>query len=149
MNNITAQRLRGAREALGLSQGDVAKLLEISRPAYVKYETNTSNPSKNIARLSEILGVSADYLLGNTDNPNRVKDSSLSKTTNTPAEKLADIILSGAPDSLREKIAKLQFTKNGEIIDADAIYKLTDAQKLALCQFLEMALEAAERSGKT
>ena len=138
-------RLRALRVLHQKSQDEMARLLGVDRSTYVKYENNKNKPSRNVSELARIFNVSTDYILTGEQQTHGQPGSAAKAST----KNLLDIILAGGSDSLREKIAKLQFTKNGEIIDADAIYKLTDAQKLALCQFLEMALEAAERSGKT
>jgi len=61
-------RLRQAREEKGLSQTDVAQLLNISRQAYNHYETGKREPTvETISKLAEIFDVSTDYLLGKTD----------------------------------------------------------------------------------
>jgi transcriptional regulator with XRE-family HTH domain len=67
--NITAKRLRELREAKKMSQGDIAKILGISRTAYVKYETGESRPVRKLNELSTLFGVSSDYLLGISDSP--------------------------------------------------------------------------------
>lgn len=61
--SVTGERLRMLREKSGKSQAEVAKLLGISRPAYVSYETGRSFPSRKIRELSELFGVTTDYLL--------------------------------------------------------------------------------------
>lgn len=58
-----SEKLRMLREKLGYSQNDVAKLLGISRTAYVKYETGDSKPTRKLKELSEIFNVSLDYLM--------------------------------------------------------------------------------------
>lgn len=63
--NITSKRLRKLREEMGLSQGELAKKLGISRTAYVKYETGESKPMRKLQELSDLFNVSIDYLLGN------------------------------------------------------------------------------------
>lgn len=65
--SITGSRLRELREETGKSQGDVAKLIGISRPAYVAYETGRSHPSRKLEELSNLFNVSVDYILGKTD----------------------------------------------------------------------------------
>lgn len=52
--SVTGSRLRELREETGKSQGDVAKLIGISRPAYVAYETGRSNPSRKVKELSTL-----------------------------------------------------------------------------------------------
>lgn len=65
--NVTAKRLRNLREAKKMSQNDVAKILGISRTAYVKYETGESRPVRKLNELSTLFNVSTDYILGNED----------------------------------------------------------------------------------
>ena len=68
--SITANRLRALREERQMSQNDVAKILGISRTAYVKYETGESRPVRKLNELSKLFGVSTDYILGNEDTSN-------------------------------------------------------------------------------
>lgn len=70
--NTTGERLRKLREEKRLSQGDVAKLINLSRSAYVAYETGRSRPIRRINELCQLFDVSSDYILG--------------KDTNEPAE---------------------------------------------------------------
>lgn len=58
-----SDKLRMLREKTGYSQNDVAKLLGISRTAYVKYETGDSQPTRKLKKLAEIFNVSVDFLL--------------------------------------------------------------------------------------
>ena len=71
--NITAKRLKQLREEKRLSQNEVAKLIGISRTAYVKYESGENRPIRKLNELSALFNVSTDYLLGND-----VKDLALS-----------------------------------------------------------------------
>lgn len=66
-----AERLRELRKEKGLSQAEVAKLLGISRPAYVQYETGKTTPSQRINDLCIIFGVTADYILGNINSTSK------------------------------------------------------------------------------
>ena len=67
--SVTGERLRRLREKSGKSQREVAKLLGISRPAYVSYETGRTTPSRKIKELSNLFNVPADYILGTSDSP--------------------------------------------------------------------------------
>lgn len=89
--NITAKRLKQLREERKLSQNDVAKLIGISRTAYVKYESGENRPIRKLNELSKLFNVSTDYLLGN--------DQKYSDTTK-------DLVLS---DKEREIIYKYRF----------------------------------------
>lgn len=64
------QVLRSLRKQQGLTQREVADMLGIHCTTYTKYETGASEPSFEMLRkLTEIFGVSSDYLLGRTSGP--------------------------------------------------------------------------------
>ncbi|QEN03897.1 XRE family transcriptional regulator [Thiospirochaeta perfilievii] len=61
---ILAQKITKLRKQLGLSQEELAEKLEISRQSVSKWESTTSIPDLNkIIRLSELFGVTTDFLL--------------------------------------------------------------------------------------
>lgn len=62
------ERLKETRTKLGLSQREVAKILELSPSVVSAYETGERTPSTEILlRLSDLYHCSTDYLLGKTD----------------------------------------------------------------------------------
>lgn len=64
------ERLKLARTKAGYSQKLLASKLFISQQAYAKYEIGTTSPNpETLKRISELLDVSTDYLLGATDDP--------------------------------------------------------------------------------
>lgn len=64
------ESLKRFRKEMKLSQADVAKLLNITAPAYNVYETDKSTPpSSKIVELAKAFNVSTDYLLGLSDKP--------------------------------------------------------------------------------
>ena len=66
VQNQLGENIAKLRKAKGLSQEKVAEILEVSRQAVTKWESNTSRPSSdNLIKLAELLGVSVDVLLGN------------------------------------------------------------------------------------
>ena len=70
MENIIGSRLKALRKSLGLSQSDFADELNIARSSVSEYESGKKIPSALvIAKIAQYFGVSADYLLGLTDNP--------------------------------------------------------------------------------
>lgn len=75
MATITANRLRTLREQKGLSQNEVAKIIGVTRTAYVAYETGTNKPTRKLQELSDLFGVSADYILGNDKTETEIKYS--------------------------------------------------------------------------
>lgn len=67
---MRANRLRTAREMAGLTQEDLAKRTQLGQKQIWRYENGENDPSGNIiAALAKELNVSADYLLGLTDDP--------------------------------------------------------------------------------
>jgi len=63
-----AERLLEVRKKRGMSQEDVAKKLGTQSPAIGRYERGVAKPTIEVAaKLSDILGVSLDYLVGKTD----------------------------------------------------------------------------------
>jgi len=58
-------RLKKLRVKYGLSQEQVATVLNIDRSAYAYYEHGRSSPSnRNLVTLAKIYGVSTDWILG-------------------------------------------------------------------------------------
>lgn len=67
--------IKDIRMRRNLSQAQVAKALGVSSVVYSRYESGTRQPSIDIIlQLADILGVTADYLLGRQD----IEDSTLS-----------------------------------------------------------------------
>jgi len=61
--------LRKLRLSKKLNQSDLAKLLNIDRTTYGKYETGDSSPDYGkLLKMANFFEVSTDYLLGRTDN---------------------------------------------------------------------------------
>jgi len=70
--NIPYPRIRELREAKGLNQSAIARMLHISQTCYSKYEIGTSDiPVVILIELARLHEVSIDYLLGETNNPKR------------------------------------------------------------------------------
>lgn len=65
---ILAERLYRLRKELHLRQSDVSKELHIALITYQRYEANQRDPDAPvIAAMARFFNVSADYLLGLTD----------------------------------------------------------------------------------
>jgi len=74
--DIFPARLRRAREARQLSQGDLAKRAALQVSAISHFETGGRKPSfDNLKKLAEALNVSTDYLLGRVSKMNAVSSS--------------------------------------------------------------------------
>ena len=62
---IFCERLLALRKEYGYTQRQVAQMLGISQPSYIRYENGTAQPSlESLSVLADIFDVSADYLIG-------------------------------------------------------------------------------------
>ncbi|WP_419592508.1 helix-turn-helix domain-containing protein, partial [Thiolapillus sp.] len=69
-SDIFQKRLVTARKKRELSQDDLAKKSGLKPAAISHFETGARKPSfNNLKRLADALNVTADYLLGRTDDP--------------------------------------------------------------------------------
>ena len=63
-----SERLKNLRKQAHLTQVDVAEKLGISQPAYASWERGLKKPTQeNLVKIAQILNVSIDYLVGNSD----------------------------------------------------------------------------------
>ena len=63
-----SERLKDLRQQAGLTQVDVAEELGISQPAYASWERGAKKPTQeNLVKIAQILNVSVDYLVGNSE----------------------------------------------------------------------------------
>ncbi len=64
------EKIKAARKNAGLTQEQMAQKLMISRPAVAKWESDKGIPDiENLKALSQLLGVSIDYLLDDGNSP--------------------------------------------------------------------------------
>lgn len=85
MSKLDIERIKRCRSKLGITKQEAAKRIQISQPAYLRYEAGTRTPSiQTISKMAEVFSTSVDYLLGKTDEPSidrtiieREKDPSL------------------------------------------------------------------------
>src|SRR5690625_3828675 len=103
---IFRERLKALREQHGFDQKDMGKKLNISPSAYGFYEQGRNEPSlESLKRLSEILNVSTDYLLGLSNVEKQPIVYSLSDKTEL-SEKELNVINKMKETSLLEKISE-------------------------------------------
>lgn len=66
------RRIKECRNKLGISQEELAEMLGMKRTNIANYEAGRVVPPGNIlVKLSDIFGVSTDYILGLSDSPNK------------------------------------------------------------------------------
>lgn len=67
---LNRERLIECRKKLGITKQEAAIRMQLSQPAYLRYESGERTPSIHVIYyMAHILGTSADYLTGKTDNP--------------------------------------------------------------------------------
>lgn len=68
--SMVGSRLRTLREGLGLSQKQVAEMLEATQSGIYRYETGKAEaPYKTLLWYADYFDVSLDYIFGRTDSP--------------------------------------------------------------------------------
>lgn len=69
---IPYPRIRDLREDNDLKQSTIAAMLNVTQTTYSKYEIGTIEiPVRVLVQLARLYNTSIDYLLGETNNPNR------------------------------------------------------------------------------
>ncbi|MCC6894232.1 MAG: helix-turn-helix transcriptional regulator [Anaerolineae bacterium] len=64
------ERLRTLRLKNGFTYASLAKMLDMNMRQIVRYEAGEADPSSDVVtRMADTFNVSADYLLGRTDDP--------------------------------------------------------------------------------
>ena len=73
--SILSERLQSARASKRLSQIEVMRLTQINNKTLSGYENAVSEPDYNtLLALAKLYGVSTDYLLGQTGNPQGIQE---------------------------------------------------------------------------
>ena len=75
MDILDKDRLKECRLKLGITKQEAAKRIQISQPAYLRYEAGSRNPSiQIISKIAEVFSTSTDYLIGKSIDsaPNRI-----------------------------------------------------------------------------
>ncbi len=69
-NTLIIERLTECRQRLGITKQEAAKRMQMSQPAYLRYESGERTPSIHVIYyMASVLGTSAEYLTGKTDDP--------------------------------------------------------------------------------
>ena len=69
-DTLIIERLTQCRKKLGITKQEAAKRMKMSQPAYLRYESGERTPSIHVIYfMANVLGTSAEYLTGKTDDP--------------------------------------------------------------------------------
>lgn len=72
MKPMYVKRMRDLREDHDKTQSEIAEILDTSQTMYARYERNANElPLRHLMTLCRYYAVSADYLLGLSDNPKK------------------------------------------------------------------------------
>ena len=67
---LNKTRLQQCREAVGITKQEAAKRMNMSQPAYLRYESGERTPSIQVIQImADILETSTDYLTNKTEDP--------------------------------------------------------------------------------
>jgi len=67
---LNRERLISCRKKLGITKQEAAVRMQLSQPAYLRYESGERTPSIHVIHyMAQVLGTSVDYLVGDTDDP--------------------------------------------------------------------------------
>ena len=82
-NTLDRNRLIACRKKLGITKQEAANRMQLSQPAYLRYESGVRSPSIHVIQImADVLATSTAYLTGKTSNPN--PDSYLIKSETEP-----------------------------------------------------------------
>ena len=71
-----AERLKTLRKQVKLTQAQIAEKLNISQQAYASWEKKKKKPTQdNLVKIAQILNVSVDYLVGNSEAKSEALDN--------------------------------------------------------------------------
>lgn len=72
---LLQDRLKELRDKESISQKKLGEILNMSQQAIAKWETGAASPDPvMLIKIADYFGVSIDYLVGRTDNPNITND---------------------------------------------------------------------------
>ncbi|WP_200411956.1 helix-turn-helix domain-containing protein [Virgibacillus salexigens] len=87
-------RLTKLRKQSKKTQGEVAKVIGVSRPAYTAYEKGNRTPDyKTLTTLADYYNVTTDYLLGRDGDQDNDEETKRDKVINKIATEFPDIDL--------------------------------------------------------
>ena len=114
---MIADRIKQLRISKGMTQNDLAVLVNLTQQAIAKWEKGTSEPdTARLSTLSQHFGVSADYLLGiETAKKESPSEDELSVLLQEPLMKdIYDAVLELGPDNRALILAQIRAVRDIE-----------------------------------
>lgn len=85
-------RIAELRKKMGWSQSELASYVDVAQNTISQYENELRHiPSRTVLKLSDIFGVSPNYLMGETDSPGEIYSDSKDLQTATKLTAVEDI----------------------------------------------------------
>lgn len=117
LNMNLSEKIFNERRKLGLSQEQFAEKMQISRQAVSKWESGQSTPDLDkIVLMSQIFGVSTDYLLKETvdtveNTESTIAGDSIYDSSNSRKSDMADVVFNEGSESNSENARENNFRK--------------------------------------
>ena len=114
--SLNIYRLKECRERLGISKMEAAKRMQLSQPAYLRYEAGTRIPSlQTMTVIANVLNTSVEYLTDQSDDPMPVSYT-ISKTADPELFEIINI----CKMSNDNMIKRLSTNQSNEVRSQDA-----------------------------
>ncbi len=125
------EKIKELRKQKNLSRSDVAKMLGVTYWALAKYELGERSPDHALlVKFANFFDVSIDYLLGNTDIRNPIKELVQESVTGYDENYLLyKTLLSPELQSLNPEYFRLALEMQREKISIESIWKIIDVMK--------------------
>lgn len=102
MNTSLAYRIKQRRKLAGLTQHELAEMLNVSQTQVLRYETGQNEPPvKTLIQMSHIFSVSVDWLIGISEDVKATRESS---DLSDEELELINIVRGKSPDAARKLI---------------------------------------------
>ena len=89
--SLNTSRLKECREKMGITKMEAAKRMQLSQPAYLRYEAGSRIPSlQTLSIIANVLNTSVEYLTGQSDDPHPISYT-ISKSTDPELFELINI----------------------------------------------------------
>ena len=99
------ERLKELREQRGLNKAEAARLLDLSKMGYLRYESAERTPSyQTIVFMAQKLGTSPDYLTGITDDP-APQEYRITRTSEPVLFRIVEALISADPEKQKRLLA--------------------------------------------
>ncbi|MGM0239440.1 helix-turn-helix domain-containing protein [Enterococcus sp. AZ103] len=88
-------RIKSLRKEMGWTQNDLATKINVSQQTIGSWEVGRAEPNSEVLiKLSELFGVTVDYLLGKTDKKQIINEDNKKEYTATDLDKMLDNAMS-------------------------------------------------------